>query len=109
MYTSSFSSVPRLAPYVSRWQASLTIEEKRNIGRDVSEDEIKVALRSLKVYKALGPDGLHASFFHKFWLIVGNSVVNVVKKVFVEEEKKFLSTSIKPTLPSSQKSKARKP
>ena len=29
--------------------------------------EIKAALWSLKPFKALSPDGLHAGFFQKFW------------------------------------------
>ena len=45
-------------------------------------EEIKNALWSLKAYKAPRPDGLHAGFFHRFWLIVGNSVIDLVKKVF---------------------------
>ena len=50
------------------------------------EDEIKAALWSLKAFKVPGPDGLHARFFHRFWLIVGSLVVNVVKKVFLERK-----------------------
>ena len=50
-----------------------------------SEQEIKAALWFLKAFKASGLDGLHAGFFHRFWLIVGNSVVDVVKKVFAEK------------------------
>ena len=49
-------------------------------------EEIKNALWSLKAFKAPGPDGLHAGFFHRFWLIVGNLVIDLVKKVFVERK-----------------------
>ena len=45
-----------------------------------------MTLWSLKVFKAPGPNGLHAGFFHRFWLIMGNSVVNVMKKVFLERK-----------------------
>ena len=83
-YTSSFVSSSWVAPNISQWQASLTNEERESIGGIASEEEIKVALWSLKAFKALGPNGLHAGFFHRFWLIVGNSVVDVVKKVFTE-------------------------
>ena len=84
IYTSSFSCVSRAAPSFSRWQVSLSEEENHSIGGVASEDEIKAALWSLKAFKAPGPDGLHAGFFHRFWLIVGSSVVSVVKKVFLE-------------------------
>ena len=86
IYTSSFSCVTRAAPSLSRWQVSLSEEEKHSIGGVASEDEIKVALWSLKAFKVPGLDGLHAGFFHRFWLIVGSSVVSVVKKVFLERK-----------------------
>ena len=38
----------------------------------------------LKAFKTPGPDGLHAGFFHRFWLIVGSSVSDEVKRVFAE-------------------------
>ena len=41
--------------------------------------------RSLKAFKAPGPDGLHAGFFHRFWLVVGKSVIDVIKKIFSEK------------------------
>ena len=62
-FTSSFTSVPRLASVPSQWQAMLLDEEKVSISGAVTEDEIKVALWSLKAFKALDPDGLHAGFF----------------------------------------------
>ena len=86
IYTSSLSCVTRAAPSISRWQVSLSEEEKQSIGRAALEDEIKAALWSLKAFKVPGSDGLHAGFFHRFWLIVGSSVVNVVKKVFLERK-----------------------
>ena len=46
--------------------------------------EIKAALWSLKPFKALGPDGLHARFFKKFWHAVGNSVIEEVQKIFAD-------------------------
>ena len=41
---------------------------------------------SLKAFKALGLNGLHAGFFQCFWLIVGNSMVEEVKKIFAAKE-----------------------
>jgi len=84
IFTSSFLSAPRVAPASSQWQAKLTDEENFSISGVATEDEIKAALWSLKAFKALGPDGLHAGFFHRFWLIVGSSVIDEVKRVFVE-------------------------
>lgn len=63
IYTSSFTSGSRAAPDVSQSQARLSDVEKESIGGIASEEEIKSALWSLKAFKALGPDGLHAGFF----------------------------------------------
>ena len=67
-------------------QGKLSNEERESINGDASVEEIKNALWSLKAFKAPGLDGLHAGFFHRFWLIVGNSVIDLVKKVFVERK-----------------------
>ena len=48
--------------------------------------EIEEGLWALKAFKALGPDGFHAGFFQKFWLIVGDSIRKEVKKVFNESK-----------------------
>lgn len=48
----------------------------------VSNEDIKASLWSLKAFKALGPNGLHAGFLHRFWLLVGDSVKEEVKGIF---------------------------
>ena len=44
----------------------LTEEERDWIGRDVTEEEVKDGLWSLRPFKALGPDGLRAGFYQQF-------------------------------------------
>ena len=63
IYTTSFSSVLALPPRISLWQARLSEEEKGSISGEVSGEEIKAALWSLKAFKAPGPDRLHAGVF----------------------------------------------
>lgn len=63
IYTISLPSASRSCPLISQWQAKLSDEEKSSISGGVTEEEIKVALWSLKAYKAPGLDGLHAGFF----------------------------------------------
>ena len=48
----------------------------------MTDGEIFNALKTFKPYKAPGSDGLHASFFQRFWLIVGNSIKTEVKSIF---------------------------
>ena len=49
------------------------------------DEEIKATLWSLKPFKAPGPDGLHAGFFQRFWLVVGSSVMEEIKLIFAEK------------------------
>ena len=92
VYSSSLSSASWSIPFTTTWQDKLSDEQRVSISGDASVEEIKNVLWSLKAFKAPRPDGLHAGFFHKFWLIVGNSVIDFVKKVFVERKvPKFLN------------------
>ncbi|XP_075670193.1 uncharacterized protein LOC142639955 [Castanea sativa] len=65
---------------ITSWQLSLTESDRDNLDAEVSDEEIKAALWSLKGSKAQGPNGLHAGFFQRFWLIVGDSVKAEVKR-----------------------------
>ncbi|KAL0016452.1 hypothetical protein SO802_003521 [Lithocarpus litseifolius] len=81
-----YSTSHRQASWVflsqTRWQLGLTKEEKSSLDGDVTDEEIKAALWSLKAYKAPGPDGLHAGFFRRYWLVVGDLVKAEINKVF---------------------------
>ena len=52
----------------------------------VTLEEIKEALWSMKPYKSPGPDGLHAGFYQRFWLTMGDSVKKEVMKVFLDRK-----------------------
>ena len=80
--------------------------ERDNISRGINEEEIKVALWSLKPFKAPGSDGLHAGFFQNFWPVVGDSVSEEVKKVFVSRKvPDFLNRTLIALIPKIQGSK----
>lgn len=53
-----------------------------NLAASPSDAEILFALKCMKPFKALGPNGLHAGFFQRFWLIMGESVKFEIKKIF---------------------------
>jgi len=63
VYTSSLYSASWLVPTVTHWQGRFLDEKKESIDGNASVEEIKSALWSLKAFKALSPDGLHAGFF----------------------------------------------
>ena len=56
------------------------------MGRMPIDKEIWDALSSMKPYKAPGCDGIHVGFYQRFWLVVGDSVKNKVKKIFANQK-----------------------
>ena len=46
-----------------------------------TREEVATALKQIHPTKALGPDGMSAIFYQKYWNIVGNSVTNMVLNV----------------------------
>jgi hypothetical protein len=76
LHVPSGFSLPSWAPRVSDI-------ETLTIGAPVSANDVKTSLWSFKPFKAPGPDGLHPGFFQKCWNIVGDSVINEVKQIFI--------------------------
>nr|XP_023896924.1 uncharacterized protein LOC112008814 [Quercus suber] len=66
--------------------ARLTEADCLDLNQAVTDEEITVALRSMKPYKAPGPDGLHAGFFQRFWLTVGSLVKKEVRQIFATKK-----------------------
>ena len=64
------------------WGVGLSAEESESLALPISDGEILHALNSMKPFKAPGPDGLHAGFFQRFWMVVGDSVKIAVKGIF---------------------------
>ena len=48
------------------------------LSREYSAEEIKATLFQMGPTKALGPDGMNALFYQKFWHIVGNDVITAM-------------------------------
>ena len=61
----------------------LSDEVSNSLAAMVTPEEIKDALWTMQPYKAPGPDGLHAGFFQRFWMIMGNLVREEVENVFL--------------------------
>ena len=66
----------------SDWCAKISLEEADSMCNIPTDGEIWNALKTMKPYKAPGIDGLHAGFFQRFWLVVGESVKCEIKEVF---------------------------
>ena len=86
LYSTSLYSAPRHIQPDSTWHACITDEDRDNLDAEVTDEEIRAGLWSLKAFKSPGPDGLHAGFFQRFWLVVGRSVMEEVKKISLLKE-----------------------
>ncbi|GKD27441.1 RNA-directed DNA polymerase, eukaryota, reverse transcriptase zinc-binding domain protein, partial [Tanacetum coccineum] len=64
------------------FQCKLNSAEAEYMVREVSNEEIKIAMFQIDDNKAPGPDGYSATFFKKAWNIVGNDVCLAVKEFF---------------------------
>jgi len=60
----------------------LSLTQQHVLAQDVTREEIKHAMISLKNNKALGPDGFNAGFFKRMWHIVREDVINAVSSFF---------------------------
>ena len=64
------------------WNTRLNAEANLSLNTPITNKEISEGLWVLKPFKAPGLDGLHVGFSQRFWLIVGNSMREEVKRVF---------------------------
>ena len=85
LYSTSHDHSWWQVPTPLKWQLVLSNRDSGRLDCEVTYDEIKATLWSLKVSKAPGLDGLHASFFQQFWLIIRDLVKAKAKKVFREK------------------------
>ena len=82
LFSTSVTSVPRSVWSLSTWPSFLRAEDASTLCANLTRQEVKEGLWSLKPLKALGPDGIHAGFFQAYWQQVGTSMVNKVNKFF---------------------------
>nr|GEV25545.1 hypothetical protein [Tanacetum cinerariifolium] len=61
---------------------TLSMEEAKNIVREVSDDEINDAVFEIDGDKALGLDGFSFEFFKKAWDVIGKDFCSAVKEFF---------------------------
>lgn len=61
-------------------------EEKGELTKDISKEEIKAALIQMNPLKATGLDGFNVFFFQRYWDVVKNEVCNCVFNFFKRGE-----------------------
>ena len=76
--TSSPSGIEEVTNVIPR---RVTKEMNAELSRIFTGEEILKALHQMHPTKAPGPDGISASFYHKYWNIVGLNISNMVLNV----------------------------
>lgn len=75
-YANLFKNDSHFIPFCVQGRfASLTEEEYQSLAREVTLEEI---------FKAPGPDGFQAIFYHSNWDIVGHCLMNLICKIWRE-------------------------
>ena len=86
LFSSEMLFSSRHAPPTAANLPHLSVSDVQALSLPVLDEEIKNALWSLKPFKSLGPDGIHAGFYQRFWLLVKDSVTKEIKEVFNERK-----------------------
>lgn len=82
LFSSGHTSAPLGKWNPPCWYTQVNDKEDASIDYPVTDEEISTGLWGLKPFKAPDPDGLHAGFFQRFWLVMGNSMKKEVKSIF---------------------------
>ena len=75
----------------------LNDSDKENLGIEISENEIFIAVNDLNTNKAPGIDGIPIEFYQKYWEIIKKEFVQVIKNItkgtlLINEQKKAIIT-----------------
>jgi len=74
LFTTSHCNSPLKEWQPPFWKSKLNDDDICKLELSITDEDIFATLRSLKPYKAPGPDRLHVGFFQRFWPVVGPSV-----------------------------------
>lgn len=63
---------------------TLSFEDQCALNVTLNNSEIWNTFKCINPYKAPGPDGIQAIFYHRYWNIVGEEVCNFIKSCFTK-------------------------
>jgi len=83
LFGSSLTSSMHLSPCFWQGRGSLTEEDKTDLIKPFSEEEIKAAIFEMKSASAPGPNGFGVQFFKQFWALIKDDYVSMFKDLFL--------------------------
>lgn len=63
-------------------QSRVTMQQNACLTRQISSEEIWLAVKSLNPTKSPGPDGFKGKFFHQYWDVISEDISGMVKSFF---------------------------
>lgn len=82
-----FKNIFTSTTHHTQYDAFIVVKDRINptdfdlLNKDFSIEEVRTAIKSLKSNYAPGPDGLTALFFHHYWEIIGNDILDFVLNI----------------------------
>lgn len=62
-------------------RARISEEMNMHLTRLFTQEEILTTLKQMNLSKSPGPDGMSVLFFHKYWHVIDNRILNTMLKV----------------------------
>lgn len=62
--------------------SSLSLEDRADLVRPVSLEEVLVVVMTMSPFKAPAADGFHAFFYKQYWHIQGHELHHMVEQAF---------------------------
>lgn len=85
-YSKLYKSEPiqqeKKAMFLDTFETTLTEQEKIDLDRDISKDEIGQSLKKMKNNKSPGPDGILTEFYKLYWEDLGQDLLEVFENSF---------------------------
>ncbi|XP_056691942.1 uncharacterized protein [Spinacia oleracea] len=109
----SANTLPSIHLPTMRNGPTLNNDARQELCRNVTDDEIDLAMHGIGNDKAPGPDGLNAVFFKKAWPFIKQDIYRAVKDVFATNsmlpQYNYTSITLIPKIPNPTKVKEYRP
>ena len=64
----------------------LTEEQKKELEKPITKEELKFAIQSMEANKAPGPDGIPVEFYDTFLPFIDDMILEIMNRIYVQQE-----------------------